>query len=92
MEIWLIDEDDRAENPHLEFVLHDTVRTIADLLAEGRTVLLHCVVGRSRTPTVAALYGAHVAGIPAAQALREVQAVWPQGRPNQTFAEVLQAW
>ncbi len=92
VEVWLIDEEDRAENPHLEFVLHDTVRTIADLRAEGRTVLLHCVVGKSRTPTVAALYGAHVAGIPAAQALTEVQVVWPRGRPNQTFAEVLQAW
>ena len=92
VEVWLIDVEDRAENPHLEFVLHDTVRTIAELRAQGRTVLLHCVASESRTPTVAALYGAHVAGITAAHALDEVKAVLPQARPNPTFAQVLGNW
>ena len=90
--MWLIDAPDRSENPHLEFVLHDAVRTVADLRAEGRTVLLHCVAGESRTPTVAGLYGAAAAGIPAAQALQEVLDLLPQARPNGTFRDVLQRW
>jgi ADP-ribosyl-[dinitrogen reductase] hydrolase len=92
VEVWLIDAPERSENPHLEFVLRDTVRTIADLRAEGRTVLLHCVAGESRTPTVAALYGAKAASIPVADALTEVLDLLPQADPNQTFREVLQGW
>ena len=37
-------------------------------------MLLHCVGAYSRTPTVAALYGAHRRGISTKQALRDVQA------------------
>jgi ADP-ribosyl-[dinitrogen reductase] hydrolase len=92
VEVWLIDEADRAHNPHLEFVLHDAVRAVSALRAEGRTVLLHCVAAQSRTPTVAALYGAHVAGITPEEALAAVQAVLPQAHPNRTFTDVLRTW
>lgn len=52
---WLIDEGlDR--NPNLDFVLDDAANTIRTLRATGKTVLLHCVEGRSRTPSVAARY------------------------------------
>ena len=52
---WLIDAGPEA-NPHLEFVLDDAARTVRSLRSEGKRVLLHCVEGRSRTPSVAARY------------------------------------
>jgi ADP-ribosyl-[dinitrogen reductase] hydrolase len=52
----LADRCGAAGNPNLEFVLDDAARTTAALRAEGKTVLLHCVEGRSRTPSVAARY------------------------------------
>jgi len=54
----LIDKPNPTENPNLGFVLHDAVTVLEQLPSEGRTVLLHCVQAQSRTPTVAALYGA----------------------------------
>src|ERR1039457_4649119 len=44
----------------------------AALRAEGRTVLLHCVQARSRTPAVAALYAARHRGVGTRQALAEI--------------------
>jgi len=55
LEFWLIDHGPEG-NPNLEFILDDSARTIAALRAEGKTVLLHCVEGRSRTLSVAARY------------------------------------
>jgi ADP-ribosylglycohydrolase len=55
IEFWLVDEGPQG-NANLEFVLDDAARTIAALRAEGKTVLLHCVEGKSRTPSVAARY------------------------------------
>ena len=52
---WLIDSGSEA-NPHLEFVLDDAAQTVRSLRSEGKRVLLHCVEGRSRTPSVAARY------------------------------------
>lgn len=40
------------------FLPHRYCGLIEQLRDEGRTVLLHCVACQSRTPTVAALYGA----------------------------------
>ncbi|WP_111765131.1 ADP-ribosylglycohydrolase family protein [Nakamurella deserti] len=54
-EFWLIDAGPRR-NPNLAFLLDDAARTIQELRAEGKTVLLHCVQGLSRTPSVAARY------------------------------------
>jgi ADP-ribosyl-[dinitrogen reductase] hydrolase len=47
-EVYLIDQPGDA-NPTLEFAVDDTVRTIESFLDEGRTVLVHCHGGRSRT-------------------------------------------
>ena len=63
IDIRLIDKVEPDANPNLDFVLTDTVRLIEQLRNEGRTVLLHCVACQSRTPTVAALYGARRQGI-----------------------------
>lgn len=53
----LMDSGDPAENPNLDFVLADTADAVRGLRAEGKTVLLHCVAGHQRTPSVAVEYG-----------------------------------
>ena len=55
VEFRLIDAGPR-ENPNLLFLLDDAASTVKALRDEGKTVLLHCVEGRSRTPSVAARY------------------------------------
>ncbi|WP_029106751.1 ADP-ribosylglycohydrolase family protein [Mycobacterium sp. URHD0025] len=89
VEVRLIDKVDPDENPHLDFVLQEAVRAIEQLRARGRTVLLHCVESYSRTPTVAALYGAHVAVIDTEQALDEVLNALPEANPSPVFREAL---
>jgi len=88
-EVRLIDRPEPDENPHLDYVLHDTVRLIEQLRAEGRTVLVHCVAAYSRTPTVAALYGARLRNITADAAMRDVQAVLPGAHANLAFQTAL---
>ena len=82
VEVRLIDKNDPAENPNLDFVLLDAVNAIAALRAEGRTVLLHCAQAQSRTPSVAALYSAVYKGVPIERALAEVVAVLPAADPR----------
>ena len=77
-------------NPNLDFVLTDTVRVVEQLRNEGRTVLVHCVAAVSRTPTVAALYGARRQGISAEAALREGTSVLPDAYPISDFRHALQ--
>lgn len=91
IDIRLIDEVDPDANPNLDFVLTDTVRLIEQLRNEGRTVLVHCVAAQSRTPTVAALYGARKQGINGKAALRAVTSVLPDAYPNSDFRRALQA-
>lgn len=82
VEVRLIDDDDPAKNPNLDFVLTDTVAVIAALRAEGHTVLVHCAQAQSRTPSVAALYAAVHRGVPVDQALAEACAVLPVASPK----------
>ena len=87
VEVRLIDSADPDENPHLDHVLRDTVDTVKALRAQGRTVLLHCVEALSRTPTVAALYGADTVGMD--ESLRAVLAALPNANPNPAFRDAL---
>lgn len=87
VEVRLIDSAEPDENPHLDFVLAEAVRTIAELRKQGHTVLVHCVEAFSRTPTVGALYGALACG--AESALEDVLAVLPEADPNPAFREAL---
>lgn len=89
IDVRLIDIVDPDANPNLDFVLIDTVRVIEQLRTERRTVLLHCVACQSRTPTVAALYGARKLGISGALALQQVTAVLPTAWPNSDFLAAL---
>ena len=47
-EIYLIDKPDEA-NPNLEMAVADALATVDAFLDEGKTVLVHCHGGRSRT-------------------------------------------
>jgi ADP-ribosylglycohydrolase len=86
---WLIDSAVPGCNAHLEFVLQDAADAVAAFRSEGKRVLLHCVRMESRTPTVAALYGAMVRGVSGLEALEEVRSVLPAAAPNRAFMEVL---
>jgi ADP-ribosyl-[dinitrogen reductase] hydrolase len=90
IDVRLIDDVGSDDNANLDLVLTDTVRLIEQLRLEGRTVFLHCVAAQSRTPTVAALYGARLRNISADEALRDITAVLPRAYPNSAFRAALQ--
>jgi ADP-ribosyl-[dinitrogen reductase] hydrolase len=90
IEVWLIDEPDPAKNPNLDFVLTDAAAAVAELRDEGRTVLLHCVQAQSRTPAVAALYGARLTGRTPTEALADIAAVLPHAHPNAALQAALE--
>jgi ADP-ribosylglycohydrolase/protein-tyrosine phosphatase len=89
VEVWLVDDIHADKNPNLTFVLHDAAAAVAALREEGRTVLLHCVQAQSRTPTVAALYGARVSGKTPLECLADVKRVLPDAVPNPMLLAVL---
>lgn len=76
------DSANPARNPNLSFVLHDAVDAVEALRAERRTVLLHCVQAQSRTPTVAALFGARITGRTPSEVLDDVLRALPRAHPN----------
>lgn len=86
---WVIDSFDAGDNAHPDFVLREAAAAVERYRAQGKTVLLHCVRAESRTPTVAALYGAKAAGISPLQALSDLRRVLPGGRPNELFLRLL---
>lgn len=86
---WVVDSYDAWDNAHPDFVLREAAAAVERYRAEGKTVLLHCVRAESRTPTVAALYGARVAATSPLEALADLQGVLPGARPNPLFVQVL---
>jgi protein-tyrosine phosphatase len=88
---WVVDSPVEDDNAHAAFVLRDAAAAVERYRAEGKTVLLHCVRAESRTPTVAALYGAWAAGISPLHALEDVRRVLPGANPNPLFLELLAA-
>ncbi|MCG2620864.1 ADP-ribosylglycohydrolase family protein [Arthrobacter sp. I2-34] len=86
---WLLDEAWPEANAHLEFVLQEAVDAVRLFRSEGKRVLLHCVRMESRTPTVAALYGAAVSGMTPLEALEKVKTVLPNANPNPLFRSTL---
>ena len=88
---WLVDSAGPESNTHTAFVLQETAAAVERFRAEGKTVLLHCVRAESRTPTVAALYGARAAGVSPLEALEHVRRVLPNAHPNPAFRKVLAA-
>ena len=93
IEVWLVDEDDPAKNPNLDFVLQDAAETIGKLRDEGNTVLLHCVQAESRTPAVTAAYLCTRFGTDASQALSATADLLP-GPGSKAFlrSALLRLW
>ena len=89
VEFWVVDQEDA--NNDLAGQLLDAGRTVRDLRSEGKTVLLHCVHAHTRTPVVAALYGALVTGSSTRSALDRVCAVLPSASPRRSFVQALEA-
>ncbi|QZT57900.1 ADP-ribosylglycohydrolase family protein [Mycolicibacterium austroafricanum] len=89
VEVRLIDRPGADDNPHLDFVLLEAVRAVERFRGEEKTVLLHCVEARSRTPSVAALYGARLRGVGTGEALHAVCGALPDASPNPAFREAL---
>ena len=85
-EYWLIDS---PENEHLDFIVQDAVNAIERFRAEGKTVLLHCVRMESRTPTVAAAYGAKITGGTSIEALERISRALPRANPKPAFRRYL---
>ncbi|EMY35401.1 ADP-ribosylation/crystallin J1 [Arthrobacter crystallopoietes BAB-32] len=86
---WLLDEAGAESNAHLEYVLQEAAAAVALFRSEGKRVLLHCVRMESRTPTVAALYGALLTGMTPEEALDKVREVLPHANPNPGFRQAL---
>ncbi len=89
VQVRLVDRADPDENPHLDHVLLDTVRAVEQLRTQGHTVLIHCVQAYSRTPTIAALYGARRECISIDDALADVLTALPGANPNPAFRAAL---
>lgn len=89
LEVWLVDADDA--NNDLPYVLRDAADAVRQLRSEGKTVLLHCVHAQTRTPVVAALYGALRTGNSTRTSLDRVIAVLPSANPRPSIAAALHA-
>jgi ADP-ribosyl-[dinitrogen reductase] hydrolase len=90
IDVRLVDRTGPDENPHLEFVLTDTVRLVEQLRGEGRTVLVHCHGAYSRTPTIGGLYGARYLPTDGLTALNAVIDAVPEAAPNGAFWDAIE--
>jgi ADP-ribosylglycohydrolase len=71
VQVWLVDQPGANNNP--AFTLDQAARMVQTLRDEGRTVLLHCAAGQSRTPAVAARYTMLKTGLDSTTALAEMR-------------------
>lgn len=90
VEFWLVDDEDHNLDPSA--VVLDAARTVRDLRAQGKTVLLHCVHAHSRTPVVAAAYASLLTGEGITTSVRRVQAAlpWATYPRHSLYADLLQ--
>ena len=77
-----------ADNPNLLYVLTDVADTIADDVAAGRHVYVHCVASENRTPAVAAAYLIRHCGHSVDSALATVEKALGR-RPRSFLVEAL---
>lgn len=65
---------------------------ITATLAEGRSVLVHCAQGRSRSSTVVVAWLSQAQGLPVDDALKFVQSKRNMAQPNDNFMTQLREW
>ena len=91
-EVYLIDKED-DHNPALASVVEDCVSTIDAWRAEGRTVVVHCHGGASRTGLILRAWLMRKHGWSSAQATKELKSRWPcLGEWNESFTTFLKGW
>lgn len=80
--------DTPDNNANLAYTIDQTARLLLTLRMEGKRVLLHCAMGRSRTPAVAARYAVLTGAADPAGALRATTAAvhGHSGNPELTAA------
>lgn len=88
IEFWLVDYP--GDNLNAAFTLADAADTVAELRAEGKTVLIHCYAAHSRTPSTAAAYSIRHLGISPKTAMQEICAALPDAYPQPFFREILE--
>lgn len=81
---------DGEEVPDPAFTQH-LARMVAGLIAEGRTVLVHCTFGRNRSGLLASLVVREVLGVSGAEAVAHVQARRAGTVNNSAFAAWLRS-
>lgn len=89
VQVWLVDQD--GKNLNLEQTLTGAAQVIADLRAQGHTVLLHCAEARSRTSAVAMLYAAQHCGQTLDEAWAAVQGALPHFAPAPFLQDALRS-
>jgi ADP-ribosyl-[dinitrogen reductase] hydrolase len=91
-EVFLIDKEGDA-NLDLHAAVDDAVDSVDAFLAEGRTVLVHCHGGRSRTGLVLKAWAMRHHGVDERSAHDWLAARWPRyDDSNSTFVRFLETW
>lgn len=72
--------------------LDGAISAISGTLSEGRSVLVHCAQGKSRSSTVVVAYVSQVEQMSINDALRLVQSKRNMAQPNGNFMSQLQDW
>lgn len=91
-EVYLIDKDD-DHNPSLPAVVEDCVSTIDAWRAEGRTLVVHCHSGASRTGLILRAWLMRKYGWSSAEATRRLRSRWPcLDEWNGSFTTFLAGW
>ena len=98
-ERWFVDREVRRQwyivdetvgNSHLDYVVDEAVASIDALLDEGRTVLVHCEGGRSRTCLALMAWRMNRYGASYDDARNWLTSTWPHcSGANKTFEEFL---
>ncbi len=89
VEVWIVDQEDA--NNDLVYAVGDAAAAVKRLRAEDKTVFLHCVHAHTRTPIVAAAYGALITGDTTARSLERVLAVLPSAYPRRSIRVALES-
>merc|ERR1719330_379810 len=72
--------------------LDEAIAAILSTLSEGRSVLVHCAQGKSRSSTVVVAYVSQIEQLSIDDALRFVQSKRNMAQPNSNFMAQLQEW
>ena len=91
IKIKVIDWDDE-EREKLQPELDGAVKYVADVLAQGGSILVNCTAGRSRSATVVVAFLIATLGMTFDTALAHIKLIRPWATPNKGFERQLREW